>query len=624
MQPPQDQTRSAIRSPFASAEDEAWGEALCAAVRTLTRDLSVEAVLDRLLAALRTVARCDRGAVLLADGDTVHVVRSFEIGEPGIGTTQPHSPSREQQRMLAQAAAERRCILVVDAPVKAARNPHQSTVEALSHLTVPLFHDDVLLGFVAIGSSRANAFSAQDMRGLELIASLAATALRNARLYESLHRERDRLMALASIDRQILAISDSPQVVIHTVLGHAISLLDAPKGLSVLPSDGGVIMQVHTYGFDDPGNVRAWVQAHWIRGRQLLETHGEGWLLALDQAPSDPEIGSWAEREQVQALLAMPLWLQGRLVGLIVLADTCRRQWSEDDIHILKILASQATIAIDKANLARRLRERLQASEEVVEQLQQLDNLKGQFIRNVSHELRTPLAIVKGYVDLIADGVIDDGVSEQKPNPGFAAAMGAIHTHTDNLIRIVESITTLGDTDVGRLYLTPQPLHPICEAALRANWQQALRQHISIVADLPADLPLVEVDAQGLLRALNHILENAIKFSRPETPQGEGPTVCFRAFERGAQVWIQVEDEGIGIPPDELERIFDRFYQVHGESTRRYGGLGIGLALVKEVVDRHHGEVLVESPGEGLGTTVSIKLPISQVNPDSGPGVGRS
>jgi signal transduction histidine kinase len=623
MQSAQDKKRCAVagKTPLLSGGNEAWGKALCHAATTLTRDLSVEAVLNRLLAVLRHVARCDRGAVLLADGDEARVVRSFEAGERSPDSTEPFRFSVQQQRVLAQAAVERRPVLVLEATIEAARIPHQNTVGVLSHVTVPLIYDEALLGFAVIGSAQANAFSAQDIQGLVGVAALTAVALHNARLYESLQQDRDRLMALTNIDQQILAMSDSPQTVIRTVLRHAVKLLDAPKGLGVLPSDGEALTQVHMVGIGDPGGVRTLVQANWVRGRQLIETHGEGWILALDQAPSASETTPWFEGEQVQALLTIPLWLQGRLVGLIAIMDTHRRSWSEDDIHILRILASQATVAIDKAILAHRLRERLQASEEVVTQLQQLDQLKGQFIRNVSHELRTPLAIVKGYVDLIVDGVIDDGIFDQETNPGLAAAMGAIHTHTDNLIRIVETITTLGDADVGRLSLTPQPLHEICEAALRANWQQALRQHVSIVADLPADLPLVAADAQGLLRALNHVLENAIKFSQPETRPGEGPTVHFRAFERGAYVWIQVEDKGIGIPPDELGRIYDRFYQVHGESTRRYGGLGIGLALVKEVVERHHGEVVVESPGEGLGTTVSIKLPINQARPDSNSGV---
>ncbi len=252
------------------------------------------------------------------------------------------------------------------------------------------------------------------------------------------------------------------------------------------------------------------------------------------------------------------------------------------------------------------LRRRLRQAEDALSQLRHFDALKGQFIQNVSHELRTPLAIVKGYVDLIADGSL--GASA---DPLLNQAIQAIHTHTNNLVRLVDSITTLGDADVGRLSLVPQPLYPICDAAVKAIWQHALRRNITIVSEIPQTLPAVDIDAEGMLRALNHVLENAVKFSP------EGSEVRFLAFADDSWVRLQVKDNGIGIPTAQLDRVFDRFYQVDGQSTRRYGGMGIGLSLVKEVVQIHHGEVWAESPGEGQGATISIKLPIGRNEAES-------
>ncbi len=624
MQAPQYQANNAVSATSAlpSSGDEVWEEALCTAAGALARATTVETVLDRLVAAILTVVVCDRGVVLLADDGVARVVRLFGDSQPAGRPGELRTFPVEKQRVLSQSAAERRPILVVDTQAQAAEIPHLRASDLLSRLTVPILVDDALLGFVIAGSAQADAFDARDIRGLEILVSLAAVALHKARLYESLQREHERLMTLASIDQQILSITDSPEIAVRTVLKHAAKLLEVPKGLSVLLPNGDAPVLVHSHGTDDTMRIRALIETHLAQGRQLLETQGEGWFLALDQLPSAPEqVRTWAEEEHVQALLAVPLWLQGRLVGLIALADTHRRSWSEDEIRVIRMLANQAVIAIDRATLARRLRERLHASENVVVQLRQLDELKGQFIRNVSHELRTPLAIVKGYVDLISDGVITDGAAGRAMDPGFAAAISTIRVHTDNLIRIVESITTLGDAGVGRLSLTPQPLGPLCEAALRTVWQQALRRHISIVAEIPADLPLVDIDAQGLLRAIIQVLENAMKFGRPATPSDADVTVSFRVFEREDQVWIQVEDKGIGIAPADVARIFERFYQIRGESTRRQGGLGIGLALVKEIVEHHYGEVVAESPGEGLGTTISIKLPVSHVRAGFGQGV---
>jgi signal transduction histidine kinase len=139
---------------------------------------------------------------------------------------------------------------------------------------------------------------------------------------------------------------------------------------------------------------------------------------------------------------------------------------------------------------------------------------------------------------------------------------------------------------------------------MKANWQKALRRQIEIISTIPDDLPPLSLDGEGLLRALNQILDNAIKFSNSES------RIWFDAFLRDRHVWLQVKDEGIGIPESELDHVFDRFYQINGATNRRYGGMGLGLSLVREVIQRHGGSVWAESRGEGLGTTMTIALPL--------------
>ena len=416
----------------------------------------------------------------------------------------------------------------------------------------------------------------------------------------TLTHERDQLKALANIDQQILAMSDSPHLVIKTALGHALRLLQLPSGISVLAPYTHRPELIHTHGIEHREQITELLRTNWTRDSRWYERKGPNWHLAIsDVADMSSHFQAWMRQEKIQAALVIPLWLKGKLVGLLGLFDTQTRDWQEEEIHIAAMLASQATIAMDKAILTQQLRLRLRQAEEAVAQLQRFDELKRQFIQNVSHELRTPLAIVKGYVDLIASG----NLGEQH-DPLLNQAIEAIHTHTDNLVRLVESITTLGDMEIGKLHLASQPVRPICEAAVRAIWQQALRRDITIRVEISETLPEIELDAQGFLRALNHVLDNAVKFSP------EGSEIHFESFADDGAVWFRIEDQGIGITPGELDRIFDRFYQIHGESTRRYGGMGIGLSVVKEVVQAHHGEVWAESRGEGHGTSVSIKLPV--------------
>ena len=253
-------------------------------------------------------------------------------------------------------------------------------------------------------------------------------------------------------------------------------------------------------------------------------------------------------------------------------------QQSTDQIHLLFLSSS---------------------GEEALAHLQRLDALKTQFIQNVSHELRTPLAIVRGYIDLTLDSALGDEME-----PVLKQAFQTIRTHIHHLNTLVEAITVLEEAKTPRLSPIPQPVQPIVRMALQEISPLAAKQQVEVIADLPDALPVVTMDAHYVLRALNQVLDNAIKFNR------KPGRMWAKAWAHEDEVWLRVEDEGIGIPPAELPHIFERFYQIDGTTSRKYGGMGLGLAVVKEVVAAHQGRVWAESQGEGQGTALTIALPI--------------
>ncbi len=576
-------------------------EALCEVMSSLTGSADIETVLDPVLAAVTSLIECDGADIRLVSGDEVRIAHAYSCSASAVPFAQEETGySLQASQTLREVADNRRPFLVQDTAPYEGSDEVPGPAWARSQMAAPLLVDDDLVGFVTVSSASANAFMDGDLDVLETLAPVAAVALHNAYLYQSLSKERDQLMALAYIDQKILGMHDWPEDVISTILSHALRLLGLTKGIIILSSQGGRPESVYTLGLKDPTRTEDLIRSSWECDQAVFEEHGPGWHIALDHAlTTPPQVVAWAEAEAVQALLSMPLWLRGSLVGCMFLLNTVAKPWSEKDLQIVRMLAGRITIAIDKALLEQQHRERLHDAEEAFLQLQRLDSMKNQFIQNTSHELRTPLAIVKGYVDLIIDGVIDTSDPEDlKP------AMQAIQTYTDNLVALVESITTLEASEVGSLELTLQPIQPICRAAIRANWQQAHRRRIAILAEIPDDLPLVPVDAEGMSRALNQVLDNALKFSPPDS------TIRLTAFQENGHLYVRVQDEGIGIPKAELERIFDRFYQVDGATTRRHGGMGLGLSLVKEMVQRHHGKVWADSPGTNLGTTISIELPI--------------
>ena len=249
--------------------------------------------------------------------------------------------------------------------------------------------------------------------------------------------------------------------------------------------------------------------------------------------------------------------------------------------------------------LEARVAQRTAELKRAYDELKELDRLKSEFISNVSHELRTPLLHVKGTLGLLADGAMGDVTPEQAQ--GLSVAQGA----AEQLGRLIEDIVDFGQMyEEQRLTFEPVSVAEVCQSAARASARIANRHSITVNVSVPADLPPVRADLQSLTRVLWHLLDNAVKFSP------SGSTVEIAAEQRRAGVRIAVQDHGAGIPLDQLDRIFQVFYQVDGSSTRKAGGLGLGLALVKRLVEAHGSRVEVDSE-VGQGSTFAFELPVA-------------
>lgn len=223
----------------------------------------------------------------------------------------------------------------------------------------------------------------------------------------------------------------------------------------------------------------------------------------------------------------------------------------------------------------------------------EIEILKNAIVRNVSHELRTPLVQVKSAIALIADGMNDRKVID------FAEiAMAKLEAHVQNITMLGSSL----DPRIG-----PIVLRDAVQYAMRSLGRMWRHKNIDqrIIIELEDKLPPIEADKQGLSIVLQALLHNALKFS-----QG---TVYVRAHREGDTVRIEVADDGIGIAENERSAIFQSFYQVDSSSTRTYGGMGIGLALVKLILELHNATITVESELD-KGSRFSFALPIVHIN----------
>jgi len=265
-----------------------------------------------------------------------------------------------------------------------------------------------------------------------------------------------------------------------------------------------------------------------------------------------------------------------------------------------QIIELHAALQEANRNLERRVAERTSELRRALERLTEINQIKANLISNISHELRTPLAHIKGYVELIRDEELGPLTDDQNN------AMGVVSRATERLGGLIEDLIefSTGTRKGLTLHTETFPIDRLVQTAMERSQPKANHAGVVLVQEYDSRLPEINADLERLSWVLVQLLDNAIKF----TPSGG--TVTLRMAERDGMLQVSVEDTGIGIPGDRLAEIFQPFHQLDGSPTRRYGGTGLGLALVKLILHAHGSEVLVESEDQ-KGSRFSFLLPMN-------------
>ncbi len=242
-----------------------------------------------------------------------------------------------------------------------------------------------------------------------------------------------------------------------------------------------------------------------------------------------------------------------------------------------------------------------QALVQVNDELRRLDQLKSEFLAMVSHELRTPLTAIIGYSRLLlrqAHGSLTPKQIEQQE---------AIYRSGQRLTDLINDLLDVSRLEAGRVELAPRPtdVRQIAQQVMSIVAPAARAKDIRLGTAFPPDFPRVHADPTRLQQILVNLVGNAVKFS------GASGSVRVHGARQGDKVWIAVEDDGVGIAPEELPRIWDLFYQVESPLRRRHGGSGLGLTMVRRLVELHGGVVRAESEGENRGSRFTFTLPIA-------------
>jgi signal transduction histidine kinase len=298
----------------------------------------------------------------------------------------------------------------------------------------------------------------------------------------------------------------------------------------------------------------------------------------------------------VRSLLCVPLMVHERVIGALAVDQDVPDAFTLQDERILTIAASQAAVAIENARLYQDLKERALHLEKAYIELQEIDRLKDELVQNVSHELRTPLTFVKGYVEMLLDGDMGQINERQRESLSIVAEK------TNAITRLVSDIIFLQQIEHESLELAELDMAQVVRRAMQSNQASATAAHLTLTSPITPDLAPAYADRDRVNQVLDNLIGNAIKFS----PQGGEITVQLE--DAGEMLQVSVSDSGIGIPEEQVERIFERFYQVDGSATRKFGGAGLGLAIVKRIVEAHGGRIWVKSQ-LGRGSTFFFTLP---------------
>jgi signal transduction histidine kinase len=291
---------------------------------------------------------------------------------------------------------------------------------------------------------------------------------------------------------------------------------------------------------------------------------------------------------EVHNILGVPMRIQDKPTGVLEALNKRDGTFDESDADILSVIASQAAVAINNARL-------VNALQDAYDELRGADQLKTNFLALASHELRTPLGVIIGYATFL---------QEESP--------GELSEHAKQVLNAAMQMRVLVDamTNMDMLRSKEMIMHRLVvpvQQILRGAYGEVKRladaKRQKVVLDFPDNPIPVKCDPDKLTSAIVNLLDNAVRF----TPEGGRITVGAN-LQTGGEVLIWVQDNGKGIPESGLKKIFQEFYQIEPHTTRKHGGMGIGLSIARGLIDAHGGKIWAESPGLGKGATFKILL----------------
>jgi len=477
---------------------------------------------------------------------------------------------------------------------------------------IPIQAGSKVVAVLGISDNQSIAFSPKEIDLLLAIGNVIGVAMENARLFAETKRNLAGIRALHEIDMAITSTLELENVLKVLLEKIDLFLPYSTATVRLFNKETKLLEPVACRNLDEA----EWKVAAWKPGRGPANAVFDSKAPLMirncleDSRIRDPE---FFRKHKLVSYLGVPMFAREEILGVLSFYTREEHEFTSEEVEFLVTLAGQAAIAIHNSEVYEELAK-------LASDLSKSNSVKDEFLSVMSHELRTPLNVVMGYTGMIKDGLLGEINTEQEK------ALEKVISRARDQLTMISSIlqATQLEAEGVKVHSHEIPLRDFLED-LRSNYTIPVGKELSLIWDYSPDLPAINTDTEKLKHILHNLINNAIKFTEKGTVTisarylngvGVDQEEITNAAGDGHNglVQLKVQDTGVGIADEHLSMIFERFRQVDSSETRKYGGVGIGLYIVKKFTELLGGTVELESqPGKGSAFTVTIpqELPVT-------------